>query len=87
MGQVGGFAVDASYRSFGPAVLMQRTTFEPVDSGAVTFCYDSPPHDRGMSTFVRLGMRPNCEVTRYALALRSDEFLQKRLGKKAGQSL
>lgn len=81
VGQVGGFAVDASYRSLGPAVLMQRTTFEPVDSGAVVFCYDSPPHDRGMSTFVRLGMRPNCEVTRYALALRSDEFLQKRLGK------
>jgi len=83
VGQVGGFAVDAAYRSLGPAVLMQRATFEPADSGAVVFCYDSPPHDRGMSTFVRLGMRPNCEVSRYALALRSDEFLQGRLGKSA----
>jgi hypothetical protein len=33
-----------------------------------------------MSTFVRLGMRPNCELFRYALLLRSDEFLEQRLG-------
>jgi Acetyltransferase (GNAT) domain len=82
-GQVGAFAVDPSHRSLGPAVLVQRTTFEPVDSGALAFCYDCPPHDRGMSTFVRLGMQPNCEVTRYALPLRSDEFLEKRLGRGA----
>lgn len=82
-GQVGGFAVDAEYRSLGPAVLLQRTTFEPVDSGAFAFCYDCPPHDQGMSTFVRLGMHPNCEVDRYALLLRCDEFMEKRLGKGA----
>jgi hypothetical protein len=34
-----------------------------------------------MSTFVRLGMAPDCEIIRYALLLRTDEFLQKRLGK------
>jgi len=79
-GQVGGFAVEVGYRSLGPAVLMQRTTFEPVDSGALALCYDTPPHDRGMSTFVRLGMQPNCEVIRFALPLRSDEYLQKRFG-------
>jgi hypothetical protein len=80
-GQVGEFAVEATHRSLGPAVLMQRTTFEPVNSGALAVCYDCPPHDQGMSTFVRLGMPANCEVTRYALPLRSDEFLEKRLGK------
>jgi hypothetical protein len=80
-GQVGQFAVDASHRSLGPAVLLQRTTFEPVDMGALAFCYDCPPHDAGMSTFVRLGMRANCEVTRYALPLRSDEYFERRLGK------
>ena len=80
-GQVGGFAVDASHRSLGPAVLLQRATFGPVDSGALTFCYDCPPNDRGMATFDRLGMRPNCEIARYALPLRSDAFLEKRLGK------
>jgi hypothetical protein len=79
-GQVGGFAVEATHRSLGPAVLMQRTTFEPADCGAVAFCYDTPPHDRGMSTFLRLGMQPNCQVTRYALPLRSDEYLRNRLG-------
>jgi hypothetical protein len=79
-GQVGEFAVNPTHRSLGPAVLVQRTTFQPVDSGALAFCYDCVPHDRGMSTFVRLGMRPNCEVIRYALPLRSDEYWQKRLG-------
>jgi Acetyltransferase (GNAT) domain len=79
-GQVGDFVVDAGYRSLGPAVLLQRATFEPVDSGELDFCYDCPPHDRGMSTFVRLGMHANCEVNRYALPLRSDMFLEKRLG-------
>jgi hypothetical protein len=80
-GQVTHFVINAGYRSLGPALLLQRATFEPVDSGAVAFCYDCPPHDRGMSTFVRLGMRANCEVARYALLLRSDEYFDKRLGK------
>jgi hypothetical protein len=79
-GQVGEFAVDPNYRSLGPAVMLQRTTFEPVNSGELAFCYDCPPHDQGMSTFVRLGMRPNCEVLRYALPLRSEEYFAKRLG-------
>ena len=82
-GQVGEFVVDGGYRSLGPAVMLQRATFQPVDSGALTFCYDCPPHDQGMSTFVRLGMRPSCELTRYAIPLRSDEVLRKRLGKRA----
>jgi hypothetical protein len=79
-GQVGSFAVDAGYRSLGPAVLLQRTTFQPVDSGEIDFCYDCPPHDQGMSTFVRMGMRANCEVIRYALPLGCDEHVHKRLG-------
>jgi hypothetical protein len=79
-GQVGGFAVEASHRSLGPAVLLQRTTFEPADSGQVAFVYDCPPHDRGMSTFARLGIRPNCEMTRYALPLRSNEFIERKVG-------
>ena len=80
-GQVGDFVIDSSYRSLGPAVLLQRTTFEPVDSGKLAFCYDCPPHDRGMATFVRLGMSSNCDVLRYALLLRSDEYFAKKLGK------
>jgi hypothetical protein len=80
-GVVGDFVVDAAIRSLGPAVTLQRATFEPVDSGALAFCYDAVPHDRGMSTFVRLGMSPSCEVIRHACPLRSDDYLGRRLGK------
>jgi hypothetical protein len=80
-GQVMFFAVDPGHRSLGPAVMLQRSTFEPVDSGELAFCYDCPPHDEGMSTFDRIGMRPNCEMVRYALPLRSDEYFEKKLGK------
>jgi hypothetical protein len=79
-GQVGSFAVDPTHRSLGPAVQLQRTTFQPVDSGHLHFCYDCPPHDRGMSTFVRLGMQPDCEVYRYALPLRVDDNVAHWLG-------
>lgn len=81
-GQVMFFGLDASHRSLGPAVMLQRATFEPVDSGELAFCYDCPPHDQGMSTFVRIGMCPNCEMVRYAFPLRSDEYFEKRLGKR-----
>jgi hypothetical protein len=79
-GQVMHFVVDAAYRSLGPALLLQRATFDAVDSGEVDFCYDCPPHDRGMSTFIRLGMQSSCELIRYSLLLRSDEYLAKRIG-------
>jgi hypothetical protein len=79
-GQVGDFAVSASHRSLGPALLLQRATFGPVDHGELAFCYDCPPHPAGMSTFRRLGIRPNCKVHRYALPLRVDNQLRKRLG-------
>jgi hypothetical protein len=79
-GQVGEFAVDPKYRSLGPAIKLQRSTLEPVDRGDIALCYDCPPHDEGMSTFVRLGMSANCEVYRYAIRFRSDEYLAKRVG-------
>ncbi len=79
-GQVGEFVVDVKYRSLGPALKLQRSTFEPVDRGEIALCYDCPPHDEGMSTFVRLGMAANCEVYRFATRFRSDEYFAKRLG-------
>ncbi len=80
-GQVMHFVVDAGYRSLGPALLLQRATFDGVNSGELDFCYDCPPHEQGMSTFLRLGMRPSCELIRYALLLRSDEYFARRIGK------
>jgi hypothetical protein len=82
-GQVGEFAVNPDFRCLGPAVMLQRATFEPVDRGLIDFCYDCPPHDQGMSTFRRLGMAANTEVFRYAYVLDSQEYFEKRLGKKA----
>lgn len=79
-GQVGEFAVDRGYRSLGPALMLQRATFHPVDTGELAFCYDCPPHDRGMATFVRLGMFSLCEVVRYTYLLRSDQYLTKKFG-------
>jgi hypothetical protein len=80
-GQVGSFVVDAGHRSLGPALLLQRATFEPVDSGTLAFCFDCPPHDQGMSTFVRLGMQVNAKIVRYTRLLRTEPFVEKRFGR------
>jgi len=79
-GQVGDFAIDAPHRSLGPALLLQKATFDPVNEGALEFCYDCPPDDRGMSTFRRLGMAANCRMHRYARPLRIERQLAARLG-------
>jgi hypothetical protein len=79
-GQVGDFAISATHRSLGPALQLQRATFQPVDQQILSFCYDCPPHDAGMATFRRLRVQPNCAVARYALPLRLDRHVKKRLG-------
>jgi len=79
-GQVGDFAIDAPHRSLGPALLLQKATFDPVNQGKLEFCYDCPPDDRGMSTFRRLGMEPNCRLQRYARPLRLEHRFAKRFG-------
>jgi hypothetical protein len=79
-GQVGDFAVASGHRSLGPALMMQRATFGPVDEGSLSFCYDCPPHEAGMATFRRLGIPSHCALERYALPLRVDAFLNRRFG-------
>lgn len=82
-GQVGDFAIDPGHRSLGPALMLQRATFEPVEAGSLALCYDCPPHERGMSTFRRLGKSASATMTRYARLIRTDGQLEKRLGGKA----
>jgi hypothetical protein len=82
-GQVGDFAVDATHRSLGPAVLLQRATFQPVDHGVLAFCYDCPPHDQGMATFRRLGIETTCRTHHYARPLRAERQVERRLGRGA----
>jgi hypothetical protein len=79
-GQVGDFAIDADHRSLGPAVMLQRATFEPVDRGRLALCYDCPPHDRGMATFRRLGMTASATLARHARLLRTDRRLAVHFG-------
>jgi hypothetical protein len=61
--------------------MLQRATFEPVERGLVALTYDCPPHERGMSTFRRLGMTASTTMTRYARLLRTDRQLHARLGR------
>jgi len=79
-GQVGDFAIDGGYRSLGPALMLQRATFEPVDQGVLAFCYDCPPHDQGMSTFRRLGIGSISQMQRYTRPLRVNRQIIKRIG-------
>jgi hypothetical protein len=82
-GQVGDFAIDSSHRTLGPALMLQRATFEPVDRGELELCYDCPPHERGMSTFRRLGMGASATMGRYVRLLRAERRLERWLGRGA----
>ena len=84
-GQVGDFGVDLRFRSLGPAIMLQRATFEPVLQGSLAFCYDCPPHERGMAMFHRLGLQANCCMQVYVKPLRTDRQLQRLLGDTAGR--
>lgn len=82
-GQVGDFAVDESHRTLGPALMLQRATFDPVQRGALALCYDCPPHALGLATFRRLGLEPATEMLRFVRLLRVDRQLRKCLGERA----
>ena len=75
-GQVGDFAIDSGSRSLGPAVLLQKATLTPVLEGEMAFCYDTPPDDRGMSTFKRMGITASGRMVRFAKPLRIDDRVE-----------
>ena len=83
-GQVGDFGVDIGFRSLGPATILQRATFEPVLRGELAFCYDCPPHAKGMAMFHRLGLKENCRMHCYVRLLRADGQLKRMLGATVG---
>jgi hypothetical protein len=84
-GQVADFGVDVPFRSLGPAIKLQRCTFEPVLQGELAFCYDCPPHDLGMAMFDRLGLKETCRMQGYVKLLRADRQLERLLGNSAGR--
>jgi hypothetical protein len=79
-GQVGDFAIDPTHRSLGPAVMLQRATLGPVDTGQLVLCYDCPPNERGMSTFRRLKMGASATMTRQVRPLRTNRHVSRYLG-------
>ncbi|MGH7392470.1 MAG: hypothetical protein ACREM3_23885 [Candidatus Rokuibacteriota bacterium] len=79
-GQVGDFAIDAGYRSLGPAVMLQRATLSPVDDGTLAFCYDCPPHAAGMAPLRRLGLEPNARMLRYVRPVRVNRYVRRLMG-------
>ena len=84
-GQVGDFGVDIGFRSLGPATMLQRATFEPVLRGELAFCYDCPPHEKGMAMFYRLGLKENCRMHLHVKLLRTDRQLKRMLGDGVGR--
>src|SRR5262245_14396483 len=83
-GRVEDFAVDLAQRSLGPAVALQRATFDPVGDGSIALCFDCPPHAAGMATFRRLGMSASAAVYRYVSLARTAPWLQERFGLPTG---
>ena len=65
-GLVGDFAIDAGFRSLGPAVLLQKETITPVSEGRMAITFDAPPDERGMSTFRRMGIPAVGRMLRFA---------------------
>lgn len=78
-GQVGDFAVDAAFRSLGPALALQKATLRSVDDGALAFCYDCPPHERGLATFRRMHLQPACRMARMVKPLSFEPFVDRYL--------
>jgi len=75
-GQVGDFAIVTRFRSLGPALLLQRATLTPFEEGNMAFCYDTPPNERGMATFRRMGISPIGRALRFAKPLKVDRKLK-----------
>jgi hypothetical protein len=84
-GQVGDFGVDVGFRTLGPATMLQRATLEPVLRGELAFCYDCPPHEKGMAMFHRLGLKENCRMHLHVKLLRADRQLKRILGDGVGR--
>lgn len=75
-GQIGDFGIDATYRTLGPAVLLQRATLQPVEHGAVAFYYDCPPHPGGMAPLRRLGLTARTKMERHVRVVRVDRWVR-----------
>src|SRR3990172_10896236 len=68
---LGDFCVNPQYRSLGPALQLQRTFLDQVDSGEMAFWYDFPSSSM-MALYRRLRLEPFARLVRLAMQLRVD---------------
>ncbi len=73
---LGDFCMDDSYRTLGPAVMLQRACLKEIDSGIVDFCYDFPSPSM-MAVYKRLRIEASAQVVRLAKPLRINRAMRR----------
>lgn len=73
------FAVDAAYRTLGPAVQLLRATLEPVRDGRFAFSYDHPNRNM-VAPYARVGGREIAPMRRWIRPLDLRPVLRRRAG-------
>lgn len=72
------FAIDAGYRTLGPALTLLRATLEPMQQGRFTFSYDHPSPAM-CAVYERMGGRTVSQRRRWVRLLKVSAQLEKRL--------
>jgi hypothetical protein len=73
------FAIDAPYRTLGPALALLRATLAPVGAGEYAFSYDHPT-DPMLAIYRRMGRRDLAPQRRWVRPLRASAVLARRFG-------
>ncbi len=72
---LGDFCINASYRSLGPALQLQRACLADLASGHLAFWYDFPSESM-MAVYGRLEIKPRGRMVRFAKPLRADRKIR-----------
>ena len=76
---LGDFAISESFRSLGPAILLQRACLLPIAEGKIPFSYDHP--SVGMTAvYERIGVPPTGKVIRFAKPIKIDNKIKRYVG-------
>jgi hypothetical protein len=75
---LGDFCINATYRSLGPALQLQRACLTAVEAGKMPFCFDFPS-TRMMAVYKRLRIQQNASMLRLAKPLRIDHHVKQRV--------
>ena len=74
----GDFSIDKKYRTLGVALKLRREAKHGVDQGEVPFLYAHPNRRMEVIHF-RVGHKKISEMKRFALPLKTDRYLQKKI--------